>query len=185
MFCMLKNHDSTPLIEAVNLVKTYSDGTQALRGASFVIQEGEFVAIMGPSGSGKSTLLHILGFLDPQTSGTYSFSGKKFEEFTPKELARVRNEELGFVFQQFNLMPRQTVLENIYMPLYYSSVPKKDWYGRAERAIAQVGLTHRINLRFQVERNSVWLLPGHLSISPSSYLLMSPRGTWTQNQVPM
>jgi len=142
---MLKNHDSTPLIEAVNLVKTYSDGTQALRGASFVIQEGEFVAIMGPSGSGKSTLLHILGFLDPQTSGTYSFSGKKFEEFTPKELARVRNEELGFVFQQFNLMPRQTVLENIYMPLYYSSVPKKDWYGRAERAIAQVGLTHRIN----------------------------------------
>lgn len=135
----------TSLIEAVDLVKTYDDGTQALRGASFVIQKGEFVAIMGPSGSGKSTLLHILGFLDPQTSGTYAFMGKLLEDFTPVELARVRNEELGFVFQQFNLMPRQTVLENIYMPLYYSSVPKKDWRARAEHAATQVGLTHRMD----------------------------------------
>ncbi|HCC05362.1 TPA: macrolide ABC transporter ATP-binding protein [Patescibacteria group bacterium] len=135
----------TPLIEVVDLVKTYTDGTQALRGASFVIQEGEFVAIMGPSGSGKSTLLHILGFLDPQTSGIYKFTGKLFQDFTPSELARVRNEELGFVFQQFNLMPRQTVLENIYMPLYYSSVPKKEWRTRAEKVVAQVGLSHRID----------------------------------------
>ena len=135
----------TPLIEVVDLVKTYTDGTQALRGASFVIQEGEFVAIMGPSGSGKSTLLHILGFLDPQTSGAYKFTGKLFQDFTPSELARVRNEDIGFVFQQFNLMPRQTVLENIYMPLYYSSVPKKEWRTRAENVVAQVGLSHRID----------------------------------------
>lgn len=134
-----------PLIEAVDLVKTYTDGTQALRGASFVITEGEFVAIMGPSGSGKSTLLHILGFLDPQTSGTYKFCGKSLEDLSQEELARIRNKDLGFVFQQFNLMPRQTVLENIYMPLYYSSVPKRDWRARALKATEQVGLSHRMN----------------------------------------
>lgn len=134
-----------PLIEAVNLTKIYTDGTNALHGVSFVISKGEFVAIMGPSGSGKSTLLHILGFLDPQTSGTYKFNGKRLEDLSPKELARVRNEELGFVFQQFNLMPRQTVLENIYMPLYYSSVPKKEWRARAEKAVEQVGLAHRFD----------------------------------------
>lgn len=135
----------TPLIEARDLTKTYRDGTQALRGASFDVNEGEFVAIMGPSGSGKSTLLHILGFLDPQTSGTYRFNGKRLEDLSAKELARVRNEDLGFVFQQFNLMPRQTVLENIYLPLYYSSVPKKEWKARAEKAVEQVGLTHRFD----------------------------------------
>jgi len=135
----------TPLIEAVDLTKTFSDGTRALRGASFVIQKGEFVTIMGPSGSGKSTLLHILGFLDPQTSGTYKFDGKEQHEFSQEEIARVRNEELGFVFQQFNLMPHETVVENIYMPLYYSSVPKKEWLARAEAAAERVGLSHRMN----------------------------------------
>jgi putative ABC transport system ATP-binding protein len=134
----------TPLIEAIDLTKTYADGTRALRGASFIIQEGEFVAIMGPSGSGKSTLLHILGFLDPQTSGTFRFSGKRLEDLSPNELAKTRNKDLGFVFQQFNLMPLQTVLENIYMPLYYSSVPKKEWRMRAEQASEQVGLNHRM-----------------------------------------
>lgn len=136
---------SIPLIEAIDLEKTFSDGTRALRGASFSIQQGEFVAIMGPSGSGKSTLLHILGFLDPQTGGTYRFNGKMQDELTQEELARIRNEELGFVFQQFNLMPLQTVLENIYMPLYYSSVPKKEWRERAEHAAQEVGLTHRMH----------------------------------------
>ena len=133
----------TPLVEAVNLVKTYGDGTQALRGASFTIDEGEFVAIMGPSGSGKSTLLHILGFLDPQTSGTYRFRGLTINERTSEELARIRNEELGFVFQQFNLLPRSTVLENVYLPLYYSEIPKREWRARAEKVIDQVGLSHR------------------------------------------
>jgi len=135
----------TPLIEAVDLTKTYGDGTKALRSASFVIQEGEFVAIMGPSGSGKSTLLHILGFLDPQTSGTFRFRGKRMQDMSHLELARVRNEELGFVFQQFNLLPRQSVLENVFLPLYYSDVPKKEWRERAASAIEKVGLTHRTN----------------------------------------
>ena len=134
-----------PLIEAINLTKTFGDGTQALRGASFTINEGEFVAIMGPSGSGKSTLLHILGFLDPQSSGTYKFNGKTVDDFSPNEIAHIRNKELGFVFQQFNLMPLQTVLENIYMPLYYSLVPKGEWHKRAEVAAEHVGLTHRLN----------------------------------------
>jgi len=134
-----------PLIEAVDLAKEYHDGTQALRRASFTIEQGEFVAIMGPSGSGKSTLLHILGFLDPQSSGTYRFRGRTAEETTPDELARIRNEDLGFVFQQFNLLPRQSVLENVYLPLYYSRVPKREWHKRAEDALGQVGLSHRLD----------------------------------------
>ncbi|MBP9760025.1 MAG: ABC transporter ATP-binding protein [Candidatus Pacebacteria bacterium] len=136
---------SQPLIEAVDLTKTYADGTVALRGASFIVHEGEFVAIMGPSGSGKSTLLHILGFLDPQTTGTYRFKGATKDEMSPLELARVRNEELGFVFQQFNLLPHETVLSNVYLPLYYSDVPNREWKDRAEKAIVSVGLSHRLS----------------------------------------
>lgn len=137
--------DTTALIEAIQLGKRYSDGTDALRGATFAVHRGEFVAIMGPSGSGKSTLLHILGFLDPQSSGTYRFKGKTAEDMTPTELARVRNEELGFVFQQFNLLPRENVLDNVCMPLYYSSVPSSEWRSRGEQAVAAVGLSHRLD----------------------------------------
>ncbi len=133
------------LIEATDLTKTYADGTHALRGASFTIQEGEFVAIMGPSGSGKSTLLHILGFLDPQTSGTFRFKGKTLGEMEHHEIARVRNEELGFVFQQFNLLPRESVYNNVILPLFYSDVPRSEWRERAARVIEEVGLSHRID----------------------------------------
>lgn len=134
----------TPIIEAVDLTKTFEDGTKALRGASFTIQEGEFVAIMGPSGSGKSTLLHILGFLDPQSTGTFHFKGKTLDDIFPDELARIRNKEMGFVFQQFNLLPRQTVMENVYLPLYYSDIPKRQWRERARVAVEQVKLGHRM-----------------------------------------
>lgn len=139
------NTDTSPLIEVFDLTKTFKDGTRALRGATFTIRKGEFVTIMGPSGSGKSTLLHILGFLDPQTSGTYRFSGKQQEELSDDAVAHIRNKEFGFVFQQFNLMPLQSVLENIYMPLYYSSVPKKEWRTRAKHAAEEVGLSHRMD----------------------------------------
>ncbi len=142
-----------PLIEAIDLAKTYPDGTCALRNASFTITSGEFVAIMGPSGSGKSTLLHILGFLDPQTSGEYRFRGRSALAIPQGEIARIRNEELGFVFQQFNLLPRETVLENVYMPLYYSTVPKREWLARATRAVEEVGLTHRM-------RHEAYMLSG-------------------------
>lgn len=136
------------LIEAQNLAKVYGSDenlTYALRDASFSVEKGEFVAIMGPSGSGKSTLLHILGFLDRHTSGTYRFEGKTIDDYSPNELARVRNEEMGFVFQQFNLLARATVLENVKLPFLYSGVPEKKWDDLARRRIEEVDLSHRIN----------------------------------------
>lgn len=133
-----------PLIEVSNIAKTYPDGTRALRGATFSIQEGEFVAIMGPSGSGKSTLLHILGFLDRHTKGQYRFDGKTFDDYTSDEVAHVRNKKMGFVFQMFNLLPRTSVLENVKLPLLYSEVKESEWDERARQAIESVGLSHRI-----------------------------------------
>ncbi len=133
------------LIEVQNAKKVYPDGTAALRGVSFTIDEGEFVAIMGPSGSGKSTLLHILGFLDPQSSGTYRFAGKTMNDYTPDELAQLRNKKMGFVFQAFNLLPRASVLDNVMLPLVYSDMPAKKRIKEATRAIHLVGLSHRIH----------------------------------------
>lgn len=134
------------IIGAQDLTKTYSDGgveTNVLRGVSFEIEKGEFVAIMGPSGSGKSTLLHILGFLDENTGGTYRFEGKTIADYSPEELARVRNKKMGFVFQAFNLLPRTSVLENVKLPLLYSDEPEKKWDELAKKAIESVGLSHR------------------------------------------
>lgn len=136
------------LIEAVHLSKSYHDEeveTRALDDASFKIEVGEFVAIMGPSGSGKSTLLHILGFLDYPTGGKYHFDGRPIEEYGENELAKVRNKKMGFVFQSFNLLPRVTVLENIKLPLVYSDIRENLWNKKAEEAAAAVGLSHRID----------------------------------------
>jgi len=133
------------IIEVVNLGKTYTDGTRALRGASFEVSEGEFVSVMGPSGSGKSTLLHILGFLDKHTEGTYRFDGKTIDDHSPDELAYVRNKKMGFIFQMFNLLPRTTVLENVKLPLLYSDVKNHFWDEYARRAIESVNLSHRIS----------------------------------------
>lgn len=135
------------LIEAKKLQKIYeTEGvkTPALDGVSFSIEKGEFVAIMGPSGSGKSTLLHILGFLDRPSGGEYKFNGKKFSDYNDDEIATIRNEEMGFVFQAFNLLPRTNVLDNVKLPLLYSSVPEKEWDARAKTAIEAVGLGHRM-----------------------------------------
>ena len=137
-----------PIIEVENLTKTYAEGdsaTQALAGVSFAIEKGEFVAIMGPSGSGKSTLLHILGFLDPHTSGMYRFDHKTISDYSSKELAGVRNKKMGFVFQAFNLLGRTTVLDNVKLPLLYSHVPEAQWESRAKKAIEAVGLSHRLS----------------------------------------
>ncbi len=135
------------LIEVRNLEKIYQDGveTPALGGVSFDINSGEFVAIMGPSGSGKSTLLHILGFLDRHTSGEFLFDGKTIDDYSPTELAHVRNTKMGFIFQMFNLLPRTTVLENVKLPLLYSEVKKSQWDELALKAVEQVGLSHRLN----------------------------------------
>lgn len=133
------------LINVHDIKKTYSDGTRALRGVSFSIDEGEFIAVMGPSGSGKSTLLHILGFLDKQTEGTYHFNGKSMNDYTEDEIAHVRNKKMGFVFQMFNLLPRISVLENVKLPLMYSGIKESEWEKKAFEAIESVGLSHRMH----------------------------------------
>lgn len=135
------------LIEIKNLEKIYgteSSKTVALNKVSFSVDPGEFVAIMGPSGSGKSTLLHILGFLDPPTSGTYIFDQKNVLDYTPVEAAEVRNEKMGFIFQAFNLLPKTSVLDNVKLPLLYSRIPENEWNSRAITAIDAVGLSHRM-----------------------------------------
>lgn len=139
-----------PQIEAKNLRKVYHEadnGTAAVDGISLTIDKGEFVAIMGPSGSGKSTLLHILGLLDAPTSGEYRFEGARFEDLKPDEIARIRNEKMGFVFQAFNLLPRFTALENVKLPLLYSRIPEIEWEPRAKEALVSVGLGERMHHR--------------------------------------
>lgn len=135
-----------PVIELDNLKKVYENEdvkTLALSGVSFSIKKGEFVAIMGPSGSGKSSLLHILGFLDRHTGGKYWFEGKTIDDYSPDELARLRNEKMGFIFQSFNLLRRATVMENVRLPLMYSNRKESEWNKIAMEAIKKVGLEHR------------------------------------------
>ncbi len=136
------------MIAVENLVKEYGEEgerTQALRDVSFTIAQGEFVSIMGPSGSGKSTLLHILSFLDRPTEGTYAFSGKSIGDLTDLELAHIRNEEMGFVFQSFNLLSRATVYENIEMPLLYArEVPHTVRHARVTDAVCAVGIEEKL-----------------------------------------
>lgn len=134
------------LIEAHSLTKIYQNGgveTLALKNVSFTIERGEFVAVMGPSGSGKSTLLHLLGFLDTTTDGAYRLGGKDATAFSAEELAKLRNQTFGFVFQAFNLLPKATVFENVRLPLLYSHTPEREWGERVRLAIESVGLAHR------------------------------------------
>ncbi len=133
------------LIKIQNLKKDYTNEdliTPVLKSVSFEIKSGEFVSIMGPSGSGKSTLMHILGFLDRPTSGEYLFEGRNTTKFSDDELASLRNESIGFVFQAFNLLPRTTVLDNVKLPLLYSKLKNQD--SLARKALKSVGLDHRL-----------------------------------------
>ena len=131
------------MIECKDITKTYSSGdqeTQVLKGVSFTIQDGEFVAIMGPSGSGKSTLMHILGALDTPTSGSYFLDGKDVSQLSDYELANIRKEKIGFVFQSFNLLPRATVVRNVALPLVYAEVPKKQREEIAKKSLLLAGM---------------------------------------------
>lgn len=134
------------LISVHNLEKVYENegvATRALTGASFSIEKGEFLSIMGPSGSGKSTLMQVLGLLDRPTGGSYELDGKNVGEFSDDELARLRNKKIGFVFQAFNLLPKTTVAENVELPLLYDDMVGSANETRVRAALEAVGLLHR------------------------------------------
>ena len=136
------------MINVKNIKKSYNVGTQevhALRGIDLSVEKGEFMAIMGPSGSGKTTLMNIIGCLDTPTSGTYELNGKSVSSLEDDELASIRNKEIGFVFQSFNLLAKNSTLDNVLLPLKYAGESKNDAVIKAKKVIERVGLTERLD----------------------------------------
>ncbi len=172
------------MIEIKNITKTYSPGEenefQALKGVSFTIETGEFVAIMGPSGSGKSTLMHILGALDTPTSGSYVLDGKDVSKLSDDELADIRRDKIGFVFQSFNLLPRTSVLRNVTIPLIYSEVPEDERNKIAKQSLLRAGLseTHFDHLSNQLSGGQIQrvAIARALVNNPSIILADEPTG---------
>ncbi len=137
-----------PIIQIKNIKRDFALGSETvyvLKGIDLTINKGEYVALMGPSGSGKSTLMNLLGCLDTPTSGSYILNGKDVSKMTDNELAEIRNKEIGFVFQTFNLMPRTTALDNVALPLIYAGKSKSDRSARAAEVLTQVGLADRMD----------------------------------------
>jgi putative ABC transport system ATP-binding protein len=172
------------LIKLVNIKKTYISGEnsfEALRGVNLEINEGEFVAIMGASGSGKSTMMHIIGCLDVPSSGSYFLDNRDVAKLKDEDLAKIRNEEIGFVFQSFNLLPRLTVLDNVLLPFTYFSgkVSSEKQYKKAMEAIDEVGLTERVHNKSnqlsggQVQRTAI---ARSLVLEPKIILADEPTG---------
>ena len=136
------------IINVKNLTKSFDTGAQsvhALKGVNFSINKGEFISIMGPSGSGKTTLMNIIGCLDSPTSGSYELNGKIVSELEEDMLAKIRNQEIGFVFQSFHLLPKNSALNNILLPLKYAGVKKDEATKRAKEVLDKVGLSDRID----------------------------------------
>src|SRR5437867_4311968 len=155
-----------------------STEVHALQGISFSIQRNEYVAIMGPSGSGKSTLMNLIGCLDTPTKGKYWLNGKLVSEMDDDELARIRNQEIGFVFQTFNLLARATALHNVELPLIYSGIGSKERSERAKMALAMVELSDRMHHKpneLSGGSGSVWPLREHWLITRRSFLRTSQR----------
>ena len=173
---------SGPLIRAEDLWRTYIMGAEeihALRGVSFTIDPGEYVAIMGPSGSGKSTLMNLIGCLDSPSRGNYVLRGKMVSQMGDDELAEIRNREIGFVFQTFNLLPRASALHNVELPMVYAGVPKEERLARARRSLEMVDLgdrvTHKPNELSGGQRQRVAVARA-LVMGPSILLADEPTG---------
>jgi putative ABC transport system ATP-binding protein len=136
------------IIETRDLTKVYGsngNAVHALRGIDLDVEQGEFVALIGPSGSGKSTLMAILGCLDRPTAGSYALDGRQVEKLSGAELAAIRNEKVGFVFQQYNLLPKATILRNVELPMLYAGVPRKERRRRAQELLERVGIPDKAN----------------------------------------
>lgn len=171
------------MIDVKDITKTYGAGPEAytaLGGVSFAIKDGEFVAIMGPSGSGKSTLMHILGCLDTPSSGQYFLDGKDVSKLSDDELAEIRKDKIGFVFQSFNLLPRTTVLRNVMLPLIYAGVPEEERERRARESLVASGMTedHFLHLSNQLSGGQIQrvAIARALANDPSLILADEPTG---------
>ncbi|AWA30003.1 macrolide ABC transporter ATP-binding protein [Flavobacterium magnum] len=139
---------ASPLISIKDITRNFALGNETvyvLKGIDLEISKGEYVALMGPSGSGKSTLMNLLGCLDTPTSGTYILNGKNVSHMGDNELAEIRNKEIGFVFQTFNLLPRTTALDNVALPMIYAGFSKSERHKRAKEVLAQVNLADRMD----------------------------------------